>query len=167
VASLGLVYAIFDCYRESSKFWAANGVDPAKGRQPLLQFFGFLFLSTVWVLTSTVYSRMTRVFLLAIGFSFTYQISRLIVAAQTKMEYAKWQITLWPLPLVVLNNLARIYLRRTFVDESTIAYVYLAYIMAFYLHFIVSVVNEICTSLGIRCFTIPNKSSSVSVKKAK
>jgi len=139
--------------RSIALFWSKTG------RQPLLQFFGLIILSTIWVLTSTVYSRMTRIFLLAIGFNFTYLISRLIVAAQTRMEYSKLQVTMWPLPLVVLNNVARIYLRRVIVDESTLAYVYLAYVMAFYFHFIVSVVNEICTSLGIRCFTIPYKAS--------
>jgi hypothetical protein len=96
-----------------------------------------------------------------LGLLMAYMTSRLIVSHVTNSDFALQQLLL-PMPALTLNSCVP--LLRQFGSWSVpnapllptvyCVYAYLALVIVVYAHYTVSVVNEITTFLGIRCFIV-------------
>ena len=79
------------------------------------------------------------------------QSTRLIMAHMTKEPFT---IVLWPLVLLaagIAND------RMQLLPITAVAWAILSIMLAGYLHYVISVINQICAALNINCLTIKGK----------
>ena len=81
------------------------------------------------------------------------QSTRLIMAHMTKEPFS---IALWPLLLLAAGTAND---RLHVFNRTAIAWVVLLTLLAGYLHYVISVINQICDALNLTCFTIKSKDS--------
>ena len=79
------------------------------------------------------------------------QSTRLIMAHMTKEPFS---IALWPIVLMALGMAND---RLQILDVTAVAWAILALMLAGYLHYVVSVIDQICGALNINCLTIKTK----------
>jgi ethanolaminephosphotransferase len=121
-----------------------------------LQYTSYMTLSTLYVFApSDYYATHPRTVMLTIGGLFGYQLARVIIAHVTH-QFLGWFYIVLLYPFVALNEwLIYTPLGRPLIDQTYLAPAYLVLLFLVYAHFVVSVINEICTYLKIRCFVIP------------
>ena len=130
---------------------------------PLLTLAPFAVLwatSLLWIhlSPSSVFARHPRVFLLSSGFLFCNLVCKLMLAHITAQPYKPLRLVLIPLLAVVGLVLL---LRPAAGVEDALLYALLALHVAFWLHFVVSVIREITSILGIYAFSITKRRKEV------
>eukprot|EP01117_Protostelium_nocturnum_P016080 TRINITY_DN6303_c0_g1_i2.p1 TRINITY_DN6303_c0_g1~~TRINITY_DN6303_c0_g1_i2.p1 ORF type:complete len:379 (+),score=88.02 TRINITY_DN6303_c0_g1_i2:49-1185(+) len=112
-----------------------------------------VFFSAAWALISPTRILQTHpcAFLLAVGNLFSYLVGRIVLARVCQEHFSWYQPATFPIIFGFVNAL----LGQMFVDENYIAYgMCIAFSLA-YLHFALSVIDELTTYLKIRCLAIP------------
>lgn len=117
----------------------------------------FLFLSWIlgWMafayLNYDSYRAHTRLYFALGGINFAYITSRLIISTVTaSVSISLFTVTVYPLPLVLLSCIPN----PALLDPMWLLYWYLALVFVVYWHFVISVIYEITSFLGIRVFVI-------------
>ena len=90
----------------------------------------------------------SRVHYATFGLTYALEATRSIMAHMSKEPF---RIAVWPLLLIVFQVLNHIIV---LFDEVLLAYAVNAVILVGYLHYVVSLINEICAYLGINVLTI-------------
>ena len=93
----------------------------------------------------------SRVLMATFGVTYALQATRLIMAHMAKEPFS---IAVWPLVLILLQ-VGNYY--GGGLDTAMLAYAVNAVVVAGYLHYVVSMTNEICAYLGIKALTISPK----------
>lgn len=119
------------------------------------QFFFFTALCLAWIECpwNHVWHTHTPLSTALLGLVFVYHVTLLIVAHVAGQHYAFLTPVLAPFPFVVANSYARGLFGFAFCD-GLVAAVFCAYAGAIYLHYVVGVVQELCSHLRIRAFVI-------------
>lgn len=144
-------YHVYEHVRDG-KISAVNAFYPA------VQYIITMILCTLYALSpyTTLFTDHPYTVLLIIGCVFGYQISRLIIFHVANESYVQYFYILTPLPILVINAYWP-YLTQSkslLFNDVLPAQLYLALLVAVYLHYLYSVVEQICTYLNINCFTI-------------
>jgi len=93
---------------------------------------------------------------MAIGIGFAEMTSGLILAHLCKMPYPMLRRPMIPLLIVTSNSLLnKFYFTVPLVSEVWVMWVYLGVVAIFFVHYAVTVINELCQYLHISCLTIP------------
>jgi len=109
-------------------------------------------LSTIWCLTSPhLLINHVHIFCICIGFLYCNLIGRLVTARVCKVPYDTFYYIFVPLPLAIINSQQK----GAFINELNFLYLYCAYSVLSYLHFGLSLIQEMTTYLNIKCLTIP------------
>jgi len=158
VALFAVPYTVIDSYAHASAHWKKENIDPSEGQASLLQFLVFMFLSTLWIYFSMSTTFLSHcVFTLStIGLVFCFLVTSLIVCSVTRTHYSHFHSILYPFPFVVLNSAMHFY-GKIFLPELLVLYLYFLFVVVLYCHYVVSVITEITTFLGIECFRIVPK----------
>ena len=97
----------------------------------------------------------SRALLLCVTIAYTMFATQLIMAHMAKERFnPKIRLYLLGMSAGVLNSLL------DFVDPVLLVFLLAAAFVAFYLHYVVNVCNQVCHHLGIKCLTIPNQKRS-------
>jgi len=162
-ASIGGIYQTLSTIGIVMKYYAKN---PAESREQaiaaFLQYAFTIVLGGLWASAPSGAMQLhPRIILCVIGALTSYQASRLIICHTTGEHYSRFFPIMWPLPLVVFNEWSGRVLHgkdsAVFVDSNVVAWCYTAYVVGFYVHFILVTINQITNFLGIKCFTIKPK----------
>jgi len=141
-----------------------RGKDHGPAWNQLLQFMGLLLFPLFVLLVPGTQFWATqdnfRLLLLTTGLVFSYLVTRLIVCHVTDMPFAKFHMILLPLPLLLLNSLARVFIGGRIFCEVRLMKAYLAVVVAIYGFYVHGVISEITEYLGIQCFHIKPKSAA-------
>eukprot|EP01114_Cavostelium_apophysatum_P023706 TRINITY_DN9019_c0_g1_i1.p1 TRINITY_DN9019_c0_g1~~TRINITY_DN9019_c0_g1_i1.p1 ORF type:complete len:417 (+),score=63.87 TRINITY_DN9019_c0_g1_i1:63-1253(+) len=126
-----------------------------------LVFFG-IFASCValWFRNSpTLWQQHPKLIVFTIGLSFGEMVSTLILKHMCKDHFNLFQRTLVPLLAATANSLIGTILGSPLVSEAIFLPIFVAMTWLSYIQFVQAVIHDICTFLGIRALTIPDKSS--------
>ncbi|KAJ1988193.1 hypothetical protein H4R33_002525 [Dimargaris cristalligena] len=130
----------------------------------LVSFLPFVFASTMaylWLDASTgLLTQHLVAFFAFVTFGFGYTVGRMIVAHVTKASFPIFNMMFIPILVGAVNaNLAQRGLPHLFPLAQEHYYVYfcVAYAVVVYLHFAMTVINQICQYLDIWCLTIKHK----------
>ena len=93
----------------------------------------------------------TRIAIATYGVTYALQATRLIMAHMAKEPF---EVAIWPLALLAMQA---VNLRLNLLDTATVGYVVNMLVVAGYLHYVVSVINEVCEFLDINALTIKHK----------
>ncbi|KAK2078115.1 hypothetical protein QBZ16_003983 [Prototheca wickerhamii] len=117
------------------------------------QILAFLAAGAVLMHAPAERAGPARLRLAAFGTGYALQTTRLIMAHMAKVPF---RISLWPLAALALQ-IANAYAPEPFAAPGPLCAAVTAVIVAGYLHYVVSVIREICAYLGIRALTIDPK----------
>eukprot|EP01101_Sappina_pedata_P005915 TRINITY_DN2820_c0_g1_i1.p1 TRINITY_DN2820_c0_g1~~TRINITY_DN2820_c0_g1_i1.p1 ORF type:complete len:425 (-),score=158.17 TRINITY_DN2820_c0_g1_i1:105-1379(-) len=123
----------------------------------LLPLVSLIILSCCWVMTSVeFYQENARVVLATLGLVFGILTSRLIVQRICKEDPLLFYPILIPLYVIVINNLiGYFFLTDPIIPELVNMWSYFGIALINFLCMAVSIINELCNHLNIRCFVIP------------
>lgn len=152
-----IVFAIKDNVTIVMEYYASkpktSATKTTRAIRQLLQFVILMFFGTLWVFSpSNVYEKHCRELIVIIGLSFAYLVSRMIIHHVSDMSYPLIAPVLYLLPFASLHSV--FLTQKQLIDETIVIHIVLVYVTFFYLHFVISVVTEICEFLNISCFTI-------------
>lgn len=88
------------------------------------------------------------------GIVYALQATRLIMMHMCKEPF---ELFWWPITVIVLviaNDWLQLF------NANLVAWLAVGIVLAGYLHYVVAVIDQICTFLGIHCLTIPDRSKS-------
>jgi len=152
LSACGVASVVFESFSVVKSYWRKEGIDPTIGLLQLAQFWLYLLLSGLWIVLSfeSVFKSHHLAMFLTIGVTFSYLTTSLIVCSLTRQPYPLFTPILYPLPIALLNAISG----GAFINEVHLAYCYMTYVFVVYGHYVVSVIDEICSFLNIKCFTI-------------
>jgi len=121
----------------------------------LIPAFVIVLFSGLWAYYSETSLLQTHpnVFLIAIGNLFSYLVGRMVLARVTMEKFNPYQPIILPLILAFINTI----MGQVIMSEVYFMYLLLILFTLVYLHFALSVIDELTTHLKIRCLTIPHK----------
>eukprot|EP01125_Pyxidicula_operculata_P006740 TRINITY_DN2311_c0_g1_i2.p1 TRINITY_DN2311_c0_g1~~TRINITY_DN2311_c0_g1_i2.p1 ORF type:complete len:318 (+),score=39.91 TRINITY_DN2311_c0_g1_i2:223-1176(+) len=107
-------------------------------------------LSTVWAQHSFhLIQEHGHYFCIGVGFAYCNLVGRLVTCRVVAVRYELFYWVLFPLPFLVANSHLHL------VPEVESVYFFAFASVAFYLHYCLSLINEMTTFLNIRCLSIP------------
>jgi len=104
--------------------------------------------------TTDILHHHPNIFLISIGNLFSYLVGRMVLARVCEEHFTGFQPMVLPIIFAFLNT----FTGQVLIDEVTLMYVLLFGFSVAYLHFALSVIDELTRHLKIRCLTIPYKS---------
>ncbi|KAJ1846544.1 hypothetical protein LPJ57_008998 [Coemansia sp. RSA 486] len=133
-----------------------------------IPFFASIASCTVWLHASPeIRTQHLVVFLMFVGFAFSYIVGRVIVAHVTGAPFPKLNRMHIPIFFGTANAIApSIGLAKMFdgPNELVLIWICLGYTAIQYTHFALEVIDTICSYLDINCLTIKKKSATESKK---
>jgi len=109
-------------------------------------------LYSIWCFTSYhLLVDHVQLFCICVGFLYCNLVGRLVTARVCKLPYDTFYYILVLVPLAIINSL----FKGAFINEVYFLYIYCAYSVLAYLHFGLSLIQEMTTYLNIKCLTIP------------
>lgn len=128
-----------------AKMWNAIGY--------LIPIFLVVAISATWYIANpALVSENPHTFNLMIGLVVANFVGRIIVYRVCALDASLFLELLVPLILGTLNYLVY---GESLISTTTSVYLCLAVYLALYMHFALSIINQMTTYLGIRCLTIP------------
>ncbi|KAI8319250.1 Choline/ethanolaminephosphotransferase [Martensiomyces pterosporus] len=156
-----LVPTIYASFVNISKACREQGKDVLSAYADAVPFVASITSVIIWLNASPVIlSEHLVLFLLFVGFAFSYIVGRVIVAHVTGAPFPKLNRMHIPVFLGTANALApHVGLTKVFDGQSEVylVWVCLAYTAAQYAHFALEVIDTICSYLDINCLTIKQK----------
>jgi len=140
--------------------WKSLNISPVRGILSYSNYVCYLIFAYMWVSLShsSLFLHSPIWVLGALSLIFANISTRLIVASVTKTQNHPLQASLWPCPLVLFNTASRLQGNSSpLIDELLAAQLLILYEFILYSHYVISVIQEMCSTLGIQAFTITSK----------
>ncbi|RUS20467.1 choline ethanolaminephosphotransferase [Endogone sp. FLAS-F59071] len=156
--SANIIAASFNVYRAA----LANKRPIFPALSGLIPFFSSSAIAYLWLISSpSIVTKHLIPFALYIGCSFGYQVGLIILAHVTKAPFPFMNLMMVPLIVGCVNaNLPVIAGIQPFFTgdkEAPFLWAAFAFSLAYYLHFSISVINDLCDYFDINCLTIKHK----------
>jgi len=146
-------------WRAVSKYYEENKkkVDPGRSVE-LFQLFLFVTTMIVWN-SLNIFEIAPKTFLIVACLIFSGMIHRLIVADVTHMKSALFANILLPLPFIFVGSILEYFFSiKLFFNLSlastAVVYAIFGYVLICWLHYVLTVIHEICDTLNIHTFRL-------------
>jgi len=155
LATFTSLQSLFAGLRKAS----AQGISIGTSFSQLVPFTIVWIATVLWVYFSPLFTAHSALFILTFGFVFSTLVGRCIVQRICSERFRLFYPVMIPLLVGCANTLSRVSLGAPVVNEYTM--LILVGISSFlaWLHFVVSIVREMCGVLHISAFTIPYKTA--------
>ncbi|KAJ2603112.1 hypothetical protein H4R99_002458 [Coemansia sp. RSA 1722] len=170
IASMGIVLVptVFASFSNIAKACREQKKSVIGAFADAIPFFASIASCTVWLHASPeIRTQHLVVFLMFVGFAFSYIVGRVIVAHVTGAPFPKLNRMHIPIFFGTANAIApSIGLAKMFdgPNELVLIWICLGYTAIQYTHFALEVIDTICSYLDINCLTIKKKSATESKK---
>ncbi|KAJ2516039.1 hypothetical protein H4217_004826 [Coemansia sp. RSA 1939] len=159
---LGLIPTVLTSFSNIAKACRQQGKSVVGAYADAIPFTASICSVTVWLRASPqILHEHLVVFLMFVGFAFSYIVGRVIVAHVTGAPFPKLNRMHIPIFLGTANAAAPWFgLTKLFDGQNELLLIWLclAYTAIQYAHFALEVIDTICTYLNINCLTIKKKS---------
>jgi len=117
-----------------------------------------------WSYTN-VYAKIPRVFLYFVGFSFAKLAGHLQASHVAGEPFNQFRKSIWfSFTVLNINTIIGAVTKGNNIDEETLMYCLLAWAIIAHVHFILNIISQFTTVLGIKCFKVKPKGISATVQ---
>ncbi|KAJ1662272.1 hypothetical protein IW140_006046 [Coemansia sp. RSA 1813] len=159
---LGLIPTVYTSFTNIATACREQGKSIVGAYADAIPFAASIFSVTIWLMASPqILREHLVVFLMFVGFAFSYIVGRVIVAHVTGAPFPKLNRMHVPIFFGTANAVAPWFGFAKLFDaqnELLLIWLCLAYTAIQYAHFALEVIDTICTYLDINCLTIKQKS---------